>query len=900
MTTGAFHRLHSQCACAGASFSLASTERKYERSRPFTLKHLTLDLELSFEQRAVSGEARLDFIRRAPSGTELVLDAIGFELKELKLSLDGEKARVLIEGPDYSYDGDALRVVIPEVSQGGTLTVAYRAVPRVGLYFLAPDAEVPGRPLQVWSQCQDEDGRHWFPCIDKPHVKMTTEIRVSVPHGMTALSNGELLEKKTPAKGKWLFHYRLDVPHPSYLMTLVVGHFDEWEEEVTLPSGRVIPLRYLVPVGKKAEGKRAFSGTAQMIELFTERTGVEYPWDRYSQVVVSDFIFGGMENTTATTMYEHILLDKKAALDIESHDLVAHELAHQWFGDLVTCRDWSHAWLNEGFATYMELVEREARLGRDEYDEAVRADLEIYLGEANGDYKRPIVCNDYEEPIDLFDRHLYQKGGLVLHMLRRRLGDSIFWTGVQSYLQKHRGSIVETRDLLRELEEASGLSLERFFDQWVFRPGHPELDVKVSYEDGLLSVDVEQTQSGADVATFELPLEVLVCVDGEWVRHSRNIQEKKSSLVVRTQTRPTGVVIDPDFLITASVKLSVPADLLKKTLESAPSVRGRSAAARALGQRQDPPTISALERALLDETEHWIVRSQAARSLGRIGGEWSEAALLRAESTVHPKVRRAVADALGHFQSEESLAALTRLAQKDESYLVSASAARSLGQTKALDLATRLRPLLKRDSWADVVRAGALEGMAASGDEEFLSDLYTWSAYGKPLRARRAAISALAQLGEGRRVREHLTNLLRDRDPHLRTSVLGALERLGDGKARASISTRLAQELDGRVQRRGKQTLAALGSDRARAIQTVREETQKLEKEIATLKTRLSRLEQANTSEAEKSTSSKSPTVKAKKRAPSTVGKRAAPLKKAAATRRAPKTKAHVQSRKKR
>ena len=231
-----------------------------------------------------------------------------------------------------------------------------------------------------------------------------------------------------------------------------------------------------------------------MIEHFGKLVGVPYPWNKYAQIVVSDFIFGGMENTTATTMYEHLLLDERAALDVTSDDLIAHELAHQWFGDYVTCRDWSHGWLNEGFATFFEHIDLEHKLGKDEYQYALRGDLDAYFAEANGRYRRPIVCQDYEAPIDIFDRHLYQKGGLVLHMLRTALGDDVFWSSVRAYLKKHARSIVETRDLMRALEEVSGRGLEQFFEQWVYRPGHPELEVKVEHEGGVLNIGVKQTQ----------------------------------------------------------------------------------------------------------------------------------------------------------------------------------------------------------------------------------------------------------------------------------------------------------------------------------------------------------------------------------------------------------------------
>ncbi len=835
------HRHHSRCACAGAPFALAGTERKYERSRPFVTTHLVLDLTLDLERKAVEGTATLHVERRGPLDDDLVLDAVGFELRHVRVKSGHGKA----VDADYVYDGDQIRIALGKLSRV-EVEVAYRAVPRLGLYFLAPDRHVKNRPKQVWSQCQDEDARHWFPCQDKPHVKMTTELRVRVPHGMTVLSNGELIESETPARGKqpWMFHYALRNPHPSYLVTLVVGEFAEMTGEARLPSGRVVPLRYLVPPGEEEPGERAFSETPHMIERFSEIIGVEYPWERYSQVVVADFIFGGMENTTATTMYEHILLDERAALDVESHDLVAHELAHQWFGDLVTCRDWSHAWLNEGFATFFEGIERELRLGRDEYEHGVESDLADYLGEATGSYQRPIVCRDYEEPIDLFDRHLYQKGGLVLHMLRRTLGDAVFWGGVQKYVRAHAHGIVETNDLVRALEAESGRSLERFFDQWVFRPGHPVLTVRIGWEKGLLTVDLEQEQKGEDTAVFHFPLEIELEVAGKRERHRREVKSRKESLVVRLEQRPTWVAFDPDFLVTAPVTLKAPCDLLRAQLEKAPTARLRRVAAEALGERQDPATVSALRACLENTDEAWMVRNEAAAALGRIQGADAFSALEAGAKLAHPKVRRAVATALGRFRTPEAASVLDHLARKDRSYVVASAAARSLGKTGDKRAYDTLQALLGVDSWAEVVRAGALEGLATLGDERAVDALIERTKYGHPMRARRAALGALPRLAEGRRVREHLITLLGDTDPHVRISVVAAIEELGDTKARGPLHAHLEHELEGRVIRRIKQALASLGGDKKRDIRKLREETEKLRDELGELKTRLSKLEQ--------------------------------------------------------
>src|SRR5687768_17320746 len=336
-----------------------------------------------------------------------------------------------------------------------------------------------------------------------------------------------------------------------------------------------------------------------MIELFSRLTGAPFPWPRYSQVVVSDFVFGGMENTTATTLYEHALVDARAALDVSAHDLVAHELAHHWFGDFVTCRDWSHAWLNEGFATYFEHVEREDRLGRDEYDYGIQGDLESYLAESGSRYSRPIVCRDYAEPIDLFDRHLYEKGGLVLHMLRRELGDAGFFEGIRRYLAQHAHGIVETNDLMRALEAVSGKSLERFFDQWVFRRGHPELKVKVGYEDGLVNVSVKQAQRAADVAIFAFDLEIEIrSKSGQVTRHKKHVQTNEDALVVALAERPAHVAFDPELRVVGELTFEAPADLLRDQLEHGSRAAVRFAAARALSKKNDPPTIDALEKSL--------------------------------------------------------------------------------------------------------------------------------------------------------------------------------------------------------------------------------------------------------------------------------------------------------------
>ena len=318
------------------------------------------------------------------------------------------------------------------------------------------------------------------------------------------------------------FRYEQTIPHATYLLTMVAGEFSEIAQ--THPR---LPVAYYVEPGREADGERSFGRTPQMIDAFEAAVGVRYPYARYSQIAVADFIFGGMENTSATTQTDRTLHDERAHLDFSSEPLVAHELAHQWFGDLVTCRDWSQAWLNEGFATYFETVWMEASRGWDEYQRAVFDIVEAYLDEDGERYRRPIVCNVYRDPIELFDRHLYEKGGAVLHMLRGELGWERMKRALRQYVTDNATRSVETIDLVRAIERATGRNVREFFAQWIERGGHPELEVRASWdgERSALTFEVEQKQTIDDehppyVFDFDLGL-VTSVPGGDRVRRRR-------------------------------------------------------------------------------------------------------------------------------------------------------------------------------------------------------------------------------------------------------------------------------------------------------------------------------------------------------------------------------------------
>ena len=840
------HRLHARCGCAsigsveqaasaGRPFALPSSTRHFERDRPFAIEHLALDIALDVTARRIRATAMLDARRVDPSATELALDAVGFDVGDV--SVDGDPA-------PHTYDGRTLIVPIPPGRQKARVRVAYRATPRRGLYFLEPDEHYPGRPRQVWSQCQEEDARHWIPCHDSPHLKMTTEITARVPSGWYALSNGTLVSAEKPEGGDFTYHWKMSEPHASYLVTLAAGEFAEITDKVRVGE-RDVPLAYLVPKGREDDGRRAFASTPDMVRHFSDLTGVPYPWNKYAQIVVADFIFGGMENTTATTLYEHVLYDERAALDVTSDDLVAHELAHQWFGDYVTCRAWYEGWLNEGFATFFEHVWREKHLGRDEYAYALKVDLEAYVAEAHGRYRRPIVCQDYDAPLDLFDRHLYEKAGLVLHALRAELTDAPFWSGVHSYLSSHAHGVVETRDLQRAMEDVSGRGLGRFFDQWIYKAGHPEIEIEVAWDKGILTLATKQTQATSDgvPASLELPLEIdLGDAQGRVARRVVRVTEKQQSFALPATERPAFAVVDPDMRIVGESRVKIPGDMLREQLFEAPTARGRWLAAQALSRVDDPPTIEALGRALSDEGEFWGTRAECASALGKIRGRESFGVLKGARSTAHPKVRRAVVEALGQFRTTEAMEAIKPRALRDDSYLVEAEAARALGRTRQPAAFDVLVDLLERPSWFDVVRAGAIDGLAALRDDRAIPHLTARVRYGHPPRARRAAVTSLPKVAADRKTREALEQLLEDADPLLRIDVVRALGEMGDPKARAALRDRLEVDLDARVRRRIREVMRELAEPR-RATDQLREEIEKVQGEHADLKARLAKLE---------------------------------------------------------
>ncbi|TSC27681.1 M1 family aminopeptidase [Corallococcus sp. Z5C101001] len=833
---------HRHAPAAGLSdphpFSLPGATEHYAAPRPVRAEHVRIELDLDFGQRTLTGTCttRVSAVRAVST---VSFDAVDLDITEARV--DG---RVV----PFSNSGSHVRVELPralETGQACDIALSYRARPRRGLYFWGPDAGYPDRPLQAWTQGQDIDARCWFPCLDTPAQKATSEVIATFPANMTSLSNGVLVSDVTLGERRTQ-HHRMAQPHAPYLVTLVVGEFDEATD-----TAGTTPLRYLFPKGRREDALRCVARTPRMIAAFEALTGEPYPWSGYAQVFVTEFILGGMEHTTATTMVDTVLHDARAHLDFTAEPLVSHELAHQWFGDLLTCRDWPHGWLNEGFATYFEVLWKEQGDDRDEADHHRALDLEAYLTETRERYARPIVARKFQAPMDLFDRHLYEKGGLVLHELRRRVGDDLFVRALRHYVASNRHGVVETVDLARAFEQATGHNLDPVFDQYVHAPGHPELKVEVRYEadDARLRIAVRQAQrTDAGTPVFRLPLEVVVTVNGQDTRHRLDVTDAEHRFHLPCAAAPSQVRVDPRRDVLGSLDVDKAVGLWREELARAPEARARTEAAHALGKDGGLRSVEALGRALTDTGLFWATRAACAKSLGRIRTPEARAGLLGALTTPHPRVRRAVVAALGEFRHDAEVAGRLRalLEAGDASYFVEAEAARGLGRVRAPDALPLLEAAAARPSFQDVIGAGAMDGLAESQDPAAFPVAVARTAYGQPAFLRRAAVGAVAKLAEvANRKREAVdlfAQLLRDPQFRVQLAVCDAASTLGDRRLLPALEGTTFS--DPRTRRYAREAVRALrdGAPQAREVSALREELDALKQETRTLREKLEAL----------------------------------------------------------
>jgi aminopeptidase N len=593
---------------------------KYNESYPriHDLIHTKLDLKFDWKNEQVIGKATLTLEPLFYSSSTLTLDAKGFVLN--KVTYEGAS-----ENLKYEYDGELLEIDLGKefkAKEQYKIFIDYVASPAAtggsaaitsnqGLFFINPRNEDPDKPQQIWTQGETEWNSRWFPSIDKPNERCTQEMYLTVEDKFKTLSNGLLTYSSKNNDGTRTDYWKMNQPHAPYLFMVAVGKF-----AVVKDTWRGKPIEYWVEPEFEKDARAIFSNTIPMLDFFSEKLGVEYPWDKYSQIVVRDYVSGAMENTTAVIFGEFVQKKEQELIDATNELIVAHEMFHHWFGDLVTCESWSNLTMNEGFANYSEYLWFEYQYGVDEADLHRRGELNGYLNSTMRGV-HDLINFEYDDKEDMFDAHSYNKGGLVLHMLRNYIGDDAFFASLNHYLTKNAFSAVEAHNLRLSVEAVTGLDLNWFFNQWYFEAGHPILKVTYDYDEASKKAmaTIEQTQNvDASIPIFKLPMKVDVYFEsGKMTRHNITLTKRIQTFEFAAETRPELIDIDSEKILLADVKDTHTEEEFIFQYLSTKKFIARFEAIVALDESKNPAVKNVFIKALDDNS--WLIKM---RALGKV------------------------------------------------------------------------------------------------------------------------------------------------------------------------------------------------------------------------------------------------------------------------------------------
>ncbi len=815
-------------------------EPRSVRSRDFDQRHVRLELRLTDRSEVVEGRA---VHRVVPFKT---LRRLQFDACDMKIL---GVARLTSDGSvplRFEHRGGVLTVQLDRPCPAGqelTLSIDYRvANPRSGFHFVVRGTGSERRVVQVWTQSEPEYARYWFPCFDHPSDRLTSETVVTAPSTWVVVSNGRLVSSRLNADGTKTWHWALDQTHVTYLMSVVAGRFEQYRQQ-----WEGIPVVAYVPPDRMADAPRSFAKTPQMIGFFSERTGYRFPWPKYAQVCVEEYMWGGMEHTSATTLNANTLHDEQAHLDVSSDGLVAHELAHQWFGDLLTCKDWGELWLNESFATYFASLWTEHDRGWEEATWVRREHAQSYFNEDAKRYRRPIVTYRYDTPGRMFDRHCYPKGARVLHMLRFVLGDDLFWKAIRHYVRQYAFHSVETAQFRIAIEEATGQGLNWFFDEWLYHGGHPELDVTWDWDDETktVSVTVRQTQTVDSLTPlFRMPVEIelatLEAVQLERVEFRR----REHTYHFKLPQKPVRVCFDPnDWLLAKVVEHKSKEEWLNQLAEDR-HVTCRARAVKALAEfKSDRDVATALAKAARHDA-FWGVRQEAATVLGRFRGQAVLETLVEA-ARQDPKssVRRAAIRSLKRFPQKAVRSVLLQVVRSDPSYFVVADALRTLAAVDPAGCVPVLKEAMSRPSHQGVVLRAACDGLAEVGETSVVPELRRKLSSDKtPWFERVAVLRALAKLaGDDPEVVSALVHELDNPYREVRSAACQALAETGSADALAALRARLNRETSIRVVEDLEEAIEKLEASQT-DLARLRRRVDRLERENKLLQQRLKKL----------------------------------------------------------
>jgi aminopeptidase N len=695
-------------ACAGSAAAQqvdwSTKALQSERSRAYDALHYRVAITLNLEQKSFAGEATITLTSLRDGLETVVLDAEEFTVTKVVTEWG--------EPLEFSQSEKELSVRMRRPLMRGetrSFTCTYRGKdPKQGLKFVADTAD---HPAIVYSDSWPNRVHHWFPCFDYPNDKVTNEIVATVSANLKVGANGRLVSVTADqAAGTVTYHWSQDLPHSTYLIFLAAAPY------VVVPDAYgTLPINYWVYPKDAAKAVPTYGKTPKMMEFFNRIYGYDYPWQKYDQISVPSG--GGAESTSATAMTHRIMVDEKTEPEFSAIGIVSHELAHQWWGDLITLRSWAHAWVNESFATYSDYLYFRHDRGDDEGAINLQGKLDAYLREAKTRYVRPIVSDRYDQPGDMFDSHTYPKGARVLHMLRHQLGDAAFFDTLKHFLHRYAFEAVDTGDFIRSVKTVTGQNLDWFFDQWLFKPGHPVFDVRSEWDPArkVVVLKVAQVQDfSRGIPVFRVPVSVAIVTDAGRSASQVWIRGREETFEFPSETRPLLVRFDPDNVLLKEITFSKQRDELLYQL-SHDDVIGRMTAAADLATLKGDPAAVAGLAASAQRDAFWAVRRAAIEALARAGGAESPALMKKAAFDAHPSVRAAALVGLGDLKDRALLEFFKERFAKDGSDAVRAESLRAIGKLGDPSTVPFLEQGAGVPSYRNLIATAAKQAIAAAG-----------------------------------------------------------------------------------------------------------------------------------------------------------------------------------------
>lgn len=777
-----------------------------ERTSNFDVQHLKLDIAVDLQEKFVTGKAFIKLVAAEENFTSFELDAVGMNIKNVELDPNGpmiisyvgktKRTGYYLKTLKYDYNKTKLKIYLDSsYSLYDTLNfiIHYNTTnPEKGLYFITPNETFPNKRYEVWSQGEGEDNRYWFPCYDYPNDMATTEIIVTVSSQYQTISNG-VLKNKFDKLNYTTWHWVNDKPHVSYLVMLGIGN---WDTISTSWDG--IPIISYVPPGKKQWGENAYEQTADILKFFSEYTGFRYPWHEFRQVAVQDFIYGGMENTGAVVLFEGSVYDEKTEPDYNATNLVAHELAHQWWGDVVTCKNWNEIWLNESFATYFQCLYTEHLLGKDEFDYNIYRNGNDAI-KADSTNRKPIYIREG------LTTNTYDKGSVVLNMLRYLVGDENFRKTMIIYITKNQFKPVVTKDLADALHTAIDdplldrmpANMSWFFEEWIYKAGQPEFRVEYSFNEknNELTLSAVQIQRMDSSSMFKTPVPVEIVTERGKQNLSMETTSEIKTYVIKLDSKPLNVNFNKGNKVLSKLYFSKPkADWIYQ-LENSTDAVDRITALNGLKDFiNDDEVIEAL-RTTMRNDKFWGVRNEAVKVIaGSKNRSVTEIFMKYMIDEGDPRVRRTyllnIKNILeNHPEEKENIAVLqyflTNVIAGETSYYAAADAVTALSDILEREkIYDAVIPYIEMDSHVDIIRRNVLTALVKSNDPRAKDVFLKYGKIGSTARVRNIAISGLDSFLNDPKVIEFLNNNLINSPRSTQGVILGLLEKAKDPSSR--------------------------------------------------------------------------------------------------------------------